>query len=483
MDIQFTQVQHASTSINLCIEKWHISSGQSWGVFSTKGDIGSVLGDILCQDQAVDKGAISGLSATVAQVSLVEQQRLLEKELANDDTDFIDQIDTGTTVYQLIYQQSQDASHTEQLMSELDLCHLRESGFRVLSTGETRRLMLARALAKAPELLVLDEPYAGLDLAHRHQLEVYLHSLSNTMQLIVVVSRESEVPDWIENIALFDQGKLTETMSKSQWDTHPIVAQITAQSETQSEKIVALIHKHQHTNTFANPLFAITDGKVAYSDKTIFSSISWQINNGEHWQIRGPNGCGKSTLLGLIFGDHPQCYSNQIQIFGKKRGSGETIWDIKRHIGMVSSALHLQYRVNCSALEVILSGYYDSIGLYQQPTQKEIQTAKEWLAILHMNQFIRTPFRQLAYGQQRLLLVARALVKQPALLILDEPYQGLDGLSRRLVMNTLEMIARENLSQLLYVSHYQEDSLDSIQNFVDFIPDSTAGGFRVDIHQ
>ncbi|ABU73354.1 molybdenum ABC transporter ATP-binding protein [Vibrio campbellii ATCC BAA-1116] len=184
--------------------------------------------------------------------------------------------------------------------------------------------------------------------------------------------------------------------------------------------------------------------------------------------MKGPNGCGKSTLLGLIFGDHPQCYSNDIHIFGKKRGSGETIWEIKQHIGMVSSALHLQYRVNCSALEVILSGFYDSIGLYSRPSKKETNVAKEWLAILHMAQHEKTSFKPLEYGQQRLLLIARAIVKQPTLLILDEPYQGLDYLGRVLVKNTLELIAKENLSQLLYVSHYQEDGLDSIQNYLEF---------------
>lgn len=170
-----------------------------------------------------------------------------------------------------------------------------------------------------------------------------------------------------------------------------------------------------------------------------------------------------------------------VQIFGRQRGSGETIWEIKKHIGMVSSALHLQYRVNCSALEVILSGFYDSIGLYQKATIQEQKIAEEWLQILHMGAFAKTPFRHLEYGQQRLLLIARAIVKQPTLLILDEPYQGLDYLGRRLVKNSLELIAKENLSQLLYVSHYQEDSLESIDNYLQFIPNKRNGGYKVEV--
>ncbi|MDB1123007.1 ATP-binding cassette domain-containing protein [Vibrio algarum] len=483
MDITFDHITLQTTSSYLEIEDWHISLNQSWGIFSTEGDIGSILGDLLCQECKVDSGKIEGLSGKIAQVSLAEQQRLLESELANDDTDFIDKIDTGTSVYTLIYQQCQDEEQTLNLIDDLDLTHLKDSGFRVLSTGETRRLMLARVLASKPSLLLLDEPYAGLDAQHRSQLTLYLETLRTTTQLIIVVSREDEMPSWVDNIALFSKGKLTETMSKSRWDTHPIIAQITAQSKKQSDEVLALIHKHQHTTHFENPLFELEDGRVAYSDSIIFSHVNWRINNGEHWQIRGPNGCGKSTLLGLIFGDHPQCYSNKIHIFGKKRGSGETIWDLKQNMGMVSSALHLQYRVSCTALDVVLSGFYDSIGLYSQPSKKEIDIAKEWLEILHMGKFIKTPFKQLEYGQQRLLLVARALVKQPAILILDEPYQGLDNLGRRLVMNTLEMIAKENLSQLLYVTHYQQDALDNIHNFVDFVPDELDGGYKVVITQ
>ena len=368
----------------------------------------------------------------------------------------------------MIYEACKDEALTQALIEDLDLSHLAESGFRVLSTGETRRVMLARALAVKPDLVLLDNPFTGLDVAHRASLATYLQTLSQSVQMLITFSRESDMPDWIERIALFNGGKLDSTMDRQSWDQHPIIAQIKAQSEKQSEEMMALIRQHQHSTHFDNPIFELKNGKVEYTEKTIFTDLSWRIDKGQHWQVKGPNGCGKSTLLGLIFGDHPQCYSNDIHIFGNKRGSGETIWEIKQHIGMVSSTLHLQYRVNCSALEVILSGFYDSIGLYSQPSKKEINIAKEWLTILHIAQNEKTSFKQLEYGQQRLLLIARAIVKQPTLLILDEPYQGLDYLGRVLVKNTLELIAKENLSQLLYVSHYQEDGLDSIQNYLEF---------------
>ena len=468
MPIQFHQLTAKENTSTLSINDWQIETGESWGIFSSEGDIGSMLGDLLCGEIKPESGELNIDGYRIAQVSLSEQQRLLELEIEKDDTDFLDRIDQGSSVYRLIYEACKDEALTQALIEDLDLSHLAESGFRVLSTGETRRVMLARALAVKPDLVLLDNPFTGLDVAHRASLATYLQTFSQSVQMLITFSRESDMPDWIERIALFNGGKLDSTMDRQSWDQHPIIAQIKAQSEKQSEEMMALIRQHQHSTHFDNPIFELKNGKVEYTEKTIFTDLNWRIDKGQHWQVKGPNGCGKSTLLGLIFGDHPQCYSNEIHIFGKKRGSGETIWEIKQHIGMVSSALHLQYRVNCSALEVILSGFYDSIGLYSQPSKKEINIAKEWLTILHMAQNEKTSFKQLEYGQQRLLLIARAIVKQPTLLILDEPYQGLDYLGRVLVKNTLELIAKENLSQLLYVSHYQEDGLDSIQNYLEF---------------
>ncbi|CAE6934762.1 molybdate ABC transporter ATP-binding protein ModF [Vibrio sp. B1FLJ16] len=471
MKICFDNIFAKGSTSTLDIQHWHIDSGHTWGIFSAEGDIGSLLGDLLCGELLPTNGKLDFGGLKVAQVSLSEQQRLLDNELEKDDTDFLDRIDQGTTVYTLIFERCQNQTLTRKLIEELDLTHLQQSGFRVLSTGETRRVMLARALATQPDLVLLDNPFTGLDVSHRASLASYLHTLSQSVQMLITFSRESDMPEWIDRIALFNAGKLDSAMDKQSWDEHPIIEQIKSQSEKQSEEMMNLIRRHQHSTHFENPIFELKNGHVEYTDKKIFTDLNWRIDKGQHWQVKGPNGCGKSTLLGMIFGDHPQCYSNDIHIFGKKRGTGETIWEIKQHIGMVSSALHLQYRVNCSALEVILSGFYDSIGLYHQPTRKEMDVAREWLEILHMSQYHKTSFRQLEYGQQRLLLIARAIVKQPTLLILDEPYQGLDFLGRRLVKNTLELIARENLSQLLYVSHYQEDRLEAIQNDLEFVFD------------
>ncbi|CCN47171.1 putative molybdenum transport ATP-binding protein ModF [Vibrio nigripulchritudo MADA3029] len=481
MPIVFTDVVTQTRSHPLSISNWTIQENQNWGIFCAKGDIGEQLYHVLSQSIELKSGQCKATDLRIAYVSLSQQQALLEQELADDDTDFMDRFDNGSTVRELLLTDENNQEDVEKLIQQLDLEHLLDRGFRLLSTGETRRLMLARAVLEKPDLLILDEPYTGLDIAHRTALAPFLEALSAQMQLLILVSRENELPEWIEHIALFDNGKLTQTLTKSEWRQHPIINQINAQTQKQSEQVLALYNKYQHQTEFSDPLVELTDGKVEYTDQKIFSGVNWQIRHHQHWQIRGPNGCGKSTLLGLIFGDHPQCYSNDIRLFDMKRGNGETVWDIKKHIGMVSSALHLQYRVSCKAIEVVLSGFYDSIGLYEAPSKTQVQMAQEWLAIFHMSDIANHPFRELEYGQQRLLLIARALIKRPALLILDEPYQGLDFLGRRLVMNSLELIAKHNLSQLLFVSHYEEDAIESIHHFVDFVPSEDGESYVVKI--
>lgn len=480
--MQIQQLKHKTESVSLAIDSWQLEAGEHWGMFSTHSHAASLLVRVLSGELQPQQGEVSGLPEQIACVSLHEQQRLLDLELEKDDTDFMDRIDYGSTVEALVKETGCSDQELERLLEQTDLIGLRQRGFRQLSTGETRRVMLARALAVKPQMMILDEPYSGLDIAHRQHLSELLQQCAETIQIIIITSREDELPSFITHIALFDEQKLSQTLNRDEWLNHPVMAQMAALSEQKSDEMLNLLQAHQSEHQYPNPLVKMHDVTVEYVDAKIFSGVNWQIEKGQHWQIRGPNGCGKSTLLGLILGDHPQCYSNDVTVLGMKRGSGESIWDVKRHIGVVSSALHLQYRVNCTALEVLVSGFYDSIGLYQQPSKKEIIYAREWLQLLEMSEFEKVGFRNLDYGQQRLLLIGRALIKQPALLILDEPYQGLDYLNRKLVFKALNRIASANISQLLYVTHHEEDALDAIHHFVDFVAQEQGQGYRVNIY-
>ncbi len=467
--MKINALEHQIGGHTLNIRHWDIEPHQHWVVFSTQSQALSALVDILSGEIASDS-AVSERPERIGCVSLALQQALLEREIANDETDFQDHIDYGSSVEELVLEITADRQELETLLAKTDLLALRHRPFRQLSTGETRRVMLARALATKPQLLILDEPYSGLDVAHRAALSELLSECAQLMQLVILTSRDDEIPQCISHVALFVHDTLEQTMDKATFVAHPLMQQLQALSAEQSDAIVDLVALQGEQSALPDPLVEMKQVKVEYVDSLIFQGLDWQIRRGEHWQIRGPNGCGKSTLLGLIMGDHPQCYSNDIRVLGMQRGSGESIWQVKKRIGIVSSALHLQYRVGCSALDVVLSGFFDSIGLYETPSTRQIQLARQWLSVLEMSELEKVGFKSLGYGQQRLLLIARALIKQPALLILDEPYQGLDYLNRKLMFFALNRIAAAHLTQLLYVTHHHDDALDAVTNFVDFEP-------------
>ena len=208
----------------------------------------------------------------------------------------------------------------------------------------------------------------------------------------------------------------------------------------------------------------LRQASVRYIDNVVFEGINWTISPGEHWQVKGPNGSGKTCLLNLVTGDHPQCYVNDISLFGFRRGQGETIWQIKQYMGFVSTALHWDYRLSVGVRNVIVSGFYDSIGLYQRATETQLEIADKWLALMGLNRKATASFSSLSYGEQRIILIARAMVKHPPLLLLDEPCLGLDDANRQLVLALTERILDEGRTTLVYVTHHQEDRIDSIEN-------------------
>nr|WP_241737465.1 ATP-binding cassette domain-containing protein [Neptunicella marina] len=220
----------------------------------------------------------------------------------------------------------------------------------------------------------------------------------------------------------------------------------------------------QHAFAVGSSLVKLTQAKVQFSDKVIFDQLDWHIIAGQHWQIHGPNGSGKSCLLNLISGDNPQCYRNQIELFGITRGQGESIWQIKQHIGYLTNQFHRDYRVNCKVLDCIISGFYDSIGLYQTATFAQQKIAREWLNVIGLASLANKGFRELETGEQRMVLIARAMVKHPPLLILDEPCQGLDSINRQKVLALVELLCQQNTTTLLYVSHHGEDKISAIEH-------------------
>lgn len=442
---------------------WELAPGQQWLLLGANGAGKSALAAVLAGFGETTAGSLSGLPERVAIVSYEAQAELIAAERRKDDADIMDVISEGTPVREMIFSDGRDADLAQALVAGFGLEPLLDRAFRKLSTGETRKLMLVRALSSRPELLVLDEPFDGLDAAAQLQLAEHLQRLASETRMVLVLNRMADAPAFITDIAWLSGGQISACLKRDDEQAWAELQQL-VHLKTSDIALPPLDPVDRLPPLDAEkPLVSLKSVAVKYTDTVIFENIDWEIVAGEHWQLAGPNGSGKTALLSLITGDHPQCYVNDITAFGYRRGSGESIWEIKRYIGYVSTALQWEYRVGTSLRHVIVSGFYDSIGLYEKPTEEQLRIADAWLAVLGMSERRDAPFTGLSYGDQRLLLIARAMVKHPALLILDEPCLGLDDINRQLVIALVERICAGSETTVVYVNHHAEDRIAGIE--------------------
>jgi len=450
---------------------WTIEPQQHWVITGANGSGKSALAAVLAGCGDIQSGSISGLPARVGLVSFEVQKELIAKELKKDDADILDVISEGTPVREMIFDYVADTELASELVDKFGLSHLLDRAFRKLSTGETRKLMLIRELSNKPDLLVLDEPFDGLDADTLKMLQEHLASIIASTPMILVLNRFDEMPEFITHIAytekrLGDAGTLCFTVDKSDEAAYADLYQLLHLKTTELQvPETDPAHSLPQLDS-AKPLVRLTDATIKYGDTVIVDKLNWTIEPGQHWQLSGPNGSGKTGVLSLITGDHPQCYVNDIFVFGFQRGNGESIWQIKQFIGYVSSALQWEYRVSVSCKNVIISGFFDSIGMYTKSTDAQKAIADKWLALLGMTDRANDSFNKLSYGDQRLLLIARAMVKHPPLLILDEPCLGLDDMNRQLVLALIEKICEAGETTVLYVNHHAEDQIKGIDNYL-----------------
>ena len=331
-----------------------------------------------------------------------------------------------------------------------------------LSNGENKRLQLTNAMLQNPQVVVLDNPFVGLDIAGRMQLQTALNQLSQIGKKLILVCTPKDMPQCITHVALLNKGKLVTSGPKETLSDHVQFEQLTSRSSLKSS-IIKLYQSKFNDFTTAVELINVT---IQYNQQLILSDINWKIKNGEKWCVAGPNGSGKSTLLSLITADNPQAFANQIWLFDKRKGSGESIWDIKKKIGHVSPELHLFFDKGIEVKDVVASGLFDTIGLFRKLSTEDEAIIDDWMNATGIQHFKNKWLHQLSLGEQRLVILTRALVKSPALLILDEPYQGLDHNQTQLFKQILEVICSIKNVTLIYVSHYREDIPSQINNFL-----------------
>ncbi len=443
---------------NVSCKELHIHAfvtapGQSWCVFGENHSGIDRFIDLLSGKLMNCHGDILDLPQRPGILSFRAQQELFEKEIRNDDSDFLNKIDPGTLVREFL----PDYQAHLGLLQTFNMAHCLDLGYRQLSSGQARKLLLLCELTGGTTTLVLQNPYDGLDELSCYELNhTLMHLPARGIDLLVCVNNISDIPAWTSHLAIIKNGHLV--FAGPQDQGLPRIQQSKATGTTSDDPLKAPFFDTPAENLQqGDELVFLRDGFAGYAEKKLFSGLNLTINTGDHTLITGPNGCGKSTLLDIITGDNPKCYANDLRIFGSKRGSGESIWTIKKHMGIVSPTLHREHRIPGSALQVVLSGLYDSIGLYQKATSTEIKSAGHWLAWIDLAAKADVPFRRLSFAEQRQVLIVRALIKHPKLLILDEPTQGLDDDNRNTLLGLLEEIAIRNLSTILFVSHRKDE--------------------------
>jgi len=425
-------------------------SGEVSGEWSVVSDAGEIL-------RGLEGRAGTAPGESLGEVAIVEQQHRF-KNLP------------GTT--ELYYQQrfnSSDADQTitveeelreygvledpkaEQWLDGLHVRSLLSKPLIQLSNGENKRVQLAIALSSEPKLLILDNPFIGLDVEGRRVLHQLINGIVARGIHILLIGAAHEIPEAITHIARLEKGRLTMVCRKEDFREEGVV-----KGGVQLDpSILQQLRRPQEEDL--PQVVKMEDVMIRYGEATILKGISWEVRKGEKWNVSGPNGAGKSTLLSLITADNPQAYANKIWLFGRKRGSGESIWDIKRRIGYVSPELHLYFDYSATCREVIASGLFDTIGLFRALSAEQEETVLLWMRLLSLEALPSRRLSDLSAGQQRMVLLARALIKNPPLLILDEPCQGLDDEKTNYFKELIDLLCGGPDTTLIYVSHYTRE--------------------------
>ena len=362
----------------------------------------------------------------------------------------------------------EDTEERRQLQRHLyDLFHMEpllDKYVITLSSGELRKFQLTKTLFANPSLLIMDNPFIGLDAETRDQLKELLLLLAekHRLDIILVLSKTDDIPTFVSEVIELRNGKILPPCSREDYYNRQLPIPPHVLTKEKREAILAL--PYQDNDYHTDEVIKMQQVSIRYGERTILKALDWTVRNGERWALSGQNGSGKSTLLSLVCADNPQSYACDITLFDRPRGSGESIWDIKKHIGYVSPEMHRSYQRDLPAIRIVASGLKDSVGLYVKPNEDEFAICRFWMDIFGLEDKYNRTFMKLSSGEQRLVLLARAFVKDPQLLILDEPLHGLDLVNRRLVKDVIETFCERRNKTMVMVTHYEEELPPIITN-------------------
>jgi len=465
--------------------RWMWRRGEQWAILGPNNSGKSLLALALCGKAPLSRGEIyyhfdeageTQRSDAVPEQSVALLSPQIQRELATGESSFYQSrwhsgVSEGRrTVAQFLSQASvedinpfamdtpkgdprQFRKNRRRFSRWLGIEPLFQRRLVALSNGEQRRVLLVHTLLRSPRLLILDDPFGGLDHATRTRLKTVIDRLMRAgLPVLLITNRPDELPTRTTHLLLVRKRRIIAHGTRRAMLKHPLARELVVSLSSSSSSSMTRSSKSPSA-----PLVELKHASVRLGNQRILDDITWTMRRGENWALVGPNGSGKTTLLSLIQGDNPQAYALDLRLFGRKPETTQTLWHLRRQIGWLSPELHLHYPAGWSCLDVVGSGFLNTVGLYEPCTPRQRTAARDWLRRLGLAGRAEDTFGELSLGDQRLVLLARAVVKEPKLLVLDEPCQGLDTAHRRSVLATVDKVVRQTHAGLIFVTHHANE--------------------------
>ncbi len=447
---------------------WRINYGEQWAVVGLNGSGKTLLADLIAGRCGVSGGEIKYgfwnerrarqtqkkyAAELIRKVSFESAYLLADyKNMYYQQRFNASENDLAPTVGEVLSSISLPEEERIDFYGKLNLTSLLSKNLIMLSSGELRRFLIAVVLMQKPDLIIFDNPFIGLDKEMRKQLNEFFTELAKFQQMIFLIPAANEVPDVATHILPVEKLSYGPPVERNGFCFEEV-------DLTKDAGNVKILFPKSSTpkNITYNTVLKMQNINIAYEKRVLFHDLNWEIKKGEKWALLGPNGAGKSTLLSLLVGDNPQAYAQHIEVFDRLRGTGESIWEIKRPIGYISSEMHLFFQENQPCIRIVSSGHFDTIGLFRQCSEEQERVSLEWMRLLGVEHLAEKSFLKISGGEQRLVLLARTLVKNPDLLILDEPFHGLDMHHKQRARKVIESFCSQEDKTLIYVTHRREE--------------------------
>lgn len=360
--------------------------------------------------------------------------------------------ESSVTVGELLGREdASDEKWRQELYDLMSVRQLLDREIMVLSSGELRRYHLTKALLSAPEVLVLESPFMGLDPQTRDMLCDLMRLVSDRLgvSFIMTLTDVAMLPPVVTHVYFMHDAVCSAKMTRAEAVAYP-------QSRPGVLVLPDFSFLGKQETSYENAVI-MRNVSISYGSRSVISGLDWTVRRGEAWNVTGPNGSGKSTLLSLVCADNPRAYSLDLTLFDKRRGTGESIWDIKKHIGYLSSEMHSGFSEDAPAVEVVSGGMAEGYAGTLRDKAREIAVGRRLLEVFGADKLGERRFQTLSSGEQRLVLLIRAFAKNPDLLILDEPFHGLDPARRAVAKEAIESFCSDPAKTLLFVTHFPEE--------------------------